>query len=424
MKVAWFSPLPPARTGIAGYSADVLPLLEASGLDIDRYEERNAHDFVWRRQQHAYDLVVYQLGNSTWHDFIWGYLFNYPGLVVLHDTQLHHARAAQLLRARRVDDYRREFAYDQPGVSPAASDFAVEGLTGSAYYRWPMTRAGVESARLVAVHSDFAAEELRARHPGVRIERIRLSTTARNTSPTARADIRRRYDIPANSIVFVAFGLITAEKRIEPVLRALGSLVASGDDVHLLVGGENGFPGLAAAIEKSRVSDRVHVAGYVEEARVADFLAAGDVSLSLRWPTAGETSASWIESLAAAKPTIITALPHNANVPRSVAIAVDLLEEDAGLVAAMSMLARDRALRETLGRAAYDYWKAEHHVSLTADDYRRVIAQAAQIPAMTTLPAGLPAHLTSDHSARAMSIAREFDVDVRLKPDATADAMR
>jgi hypothetical protein len=69
-------------------------------------------------------------------------------------------------------------------------------------------------------------------------------------------------------------------------------------------------------------------------------------------------------------------------------------------------------LRETLGHAAYDYWKAEHHVSLTADDYRLVIAQAAQIPAMTTLPAGLPAHLTSDHSARTTSIAREIGVDL------------
>ena len=406
-RIAWFSPLPPARTGVARYSADVLPLLDSSGLTIDQYEAGNAHDFVWRHKQAAYDLVVYQLGNSTWHDFMWGYLFNYPGLVVLHDTHLHHARAAQLLRARRVDDYRSEFAYDHPGVSGAATAVAVEGLAGSTFYRWPMTRAVVESARLVAVHGEFAAEELRARHPGARVERIRLGTAKRSTSPSARADVRRQYNIPADSIVFVAFGLVTAEKRIEPVLRALGSLAARGDDVHLLIGGENGFPGLAEAIEKCRVGDRVHVAGYVDEARVADFLAAGDVSLSLRWPTAGETSGSWIESLAAAKPTIITALAQNAVVPRSVAMSIDLLGEEAGLVEAMGTLARDRARREAMGRAAYDYWQAEHQVSLTADDYRRVIAQASQIPAPSQ--SGLPAHLTNDYSARAEAIAREFD---------------
>ena len=94
MRIAWFSPLPPDRTGIADYSAAVLPLLDAAGLAIDRFEERNAHDFVWRHRHAAYDLIVYQLGNAPWHDFMWGYLFRYPGLVVLHDARLHHARAS------------------------------------------------------------------------------------------------------------------------------------------------------------------------------------------------------------------------------------------------------------------------------------------------------------------------------------------
>jgi len=207
--------------------------------------------------------------------------------------------------------------------------------------------------------------------------------------------------------VFVAFGIVTAEKRIEPLVRALGAVVAQNVDAHLLVGGENGFAALDELIAASGVADRVHLAGYVEEERVADFLSAGDVGVSLRWPTAGETSGSWVESIAAAKPTIITALPHNAHVPRSVAMAVDLLDEDASLVAAMSTLAGDRALRESMGRAAHDYWKAEHHVGLMADDYRRVIAQAAQLPAPA--PAALPAHLTKDYGELAASIEREFN---------------
>src|SRR3954466_16041210 len=144
MRVAWFSPLPPARTGVAGYSAHVLPLLDGPDFAIDPYDARNAHHFAWRNRQQPYDLAVYQLGNSTWHDFMWGYLFHYPGLVVLHDPRLHHARAAQLLRARRIDDYRREFIYNHPDALPAAADYAIEGLRGPAFYLWPMTRAVIE----------------------------------------------------------------------------------------------------------------------------------------------------------------------------------------------------------------------------------------------------------------------------------------
>ena len=410
MRLAWFSPLPPARTGVAGYSADLLPRLDASGLAIDRFEERNAHDFVWRNKQTPYDLVVYQLGNAAWHDYMWGYLFQYPGLVVLHDPRLHHARAAQLVRDGRVDDYRREFAYDHPDASPAGAEYAIEGLRGSAFYLWPMTRAVIESARSVAVHNEFVAEGLRERYPAARIESIRLGTPDRRISPGAREQIRREHGIPLDSLLFITFGLVTAEKRIEPILRALGALTARGVDAHLLIAGANGFPALEESITASRVAGRVHIAGYIADDRIADYLSAGDISLSLRWPTAEETSASWIASLAASKPTIITALPHTAGVPSSVALSIDLLEEDAALLAAMSRLAGDRALRERLGKAGREYWQANHHLDLMVEDYRRVIAQAASVPARPI--AGLPAHLTDDYSALATSIAREIGVDL------------
>ena len=434
MRIAWFSPLPPALTGISAYSHSVLPLLDASGLEIDRYVDRaslaplggrvfDAHDFVWRHRRTPYDLVVYQVGNAPWHDYMWAYLFHYPGLVVLHDAQLHHARAAQLLRARRIDDYRQEFAYDHPGAAAAAADYAIEGLGGSAFYLWPMVKAVVDSARLVAVHSALVAQELREQHPRARIETIHLGVSERTASPGARLAIRSELGIPDDSVVFVAFGLMTAQKRIEPILRALGAMAARDVDAHLLLVGGNGFPGLDEAIAAHRLAGRVHVTGYVADERIADYLSAADVSLALRWPTAGETSAAWIESLAAAKATIISSLPHTADVPsldartwqptrRSktpIAVSIDLLDEDAALLAAMSRLADDAALRDRLAKAGHEYWKAEHRVELMAGDYARVIAEAAALPA--TAVTGLPPHLTSDYSARATSIARELGVE-------------
>ena len=60
--------------------------------------------------------TVYQFGNSSHHDYEWAYALNFPGLVVLHDTHLHHARAAFLLRERRIADYRAEFQWNHPDV--------------------------------------------------------------------------------------------------------------------------------------------------------------------------------------------------------------------------------------------------------------------------------------------------------------------
>src|SRR5688572_16116998 len=125
MRLAWFSPMPPVRSGIAACSADVVPAL-AVEHDIDVFVDEpvvrvaaaravsSAHDFLWRHRQHPYDLIVYQIGNSSHHDYLWPYLFRFPGLAVLHDAHLHHGRAANLLRERRAADYRAEFAANEP----------------------------------------------------------------------------------------------------------------------------------------------------------------------------------------------------------------------------------------------------------------------------------------------------------------------
>jgi glycosyltransferase involved in cell wall biosynthesis len=423
MRVAWFSPLPPARTGIAAYSASVLPRLDAAGLDIDRYEQTNAHDFVWRQRRAPYDVVVYQLGNSSWHDFMWAYLFHYPGLVVLHDARLHHARGTQLFGARRLDDYRREFGYNHPLANAAAAEYAMEGLRGAGLYLWPMVRSVVDTARIVAVHNEFVAQDLREAHPAVHVERIHLGMPALTPSAGARDRIRRQHNIPPGVVVFVAFGLVTAEKRIDAILRAFSAIGSGPSAPHLVLVGANAFPPLETLTADLQLSaDRVHVTGYVADDLVADYLAAADVSLSLRWPTAQETSASWVQSLAASKPTIITSLPHTADIPsldartwrptrpsiEPVAVSIDLLDEDAALLAAMSRLADDVQLRERLGRAGFDYWRTEHTVDRMADDYGRVIAEAAGLP--SPRPSGLPAHLTSDYSSLAASIATEIGV--------------
>jgi hypothetical protein len=157
--------MPPVRSGIAACSAELVEALAARGHEVDRYPEAAAHDFVWRRRLAPYDLVVYQFRNSSHHDYEWAYALNYPGLAVLHDTHLHHARAGFLLRERRAADYRAEFAWNHPGVPPDVAELAVAGFDSRLYYDWPMVRSLVETSRLVAVHGEGARAELASRPP-------------------------------------------------------------------------------------------------------------------------------------------------------------------------------------------------------------------------------------------------------------------
>src|SRR6185436_14298930 len=457
VRIAWFSPFPPVRTGIAGRSAELVAALAARGVSVDRYPEAAAHDFPWRHRQAPYDLVVYQFGNSSHHDYAWPYALRYPGLVVLHDTRLHHARAALLLRETRAADYRAELAWSEPAVSPDAAELAIAGFDSRLYYDWPMVRGLVASSRLTAVHGNAAREELIAAlsTPNVTTPKIQAKTQAANAeainaqsadsnldavsrivsirlgegelvSPErearARREIRRRYDIAPDAIVFASFGGMTPEKRLPQILAALRATLRHTPDAHLLLAGARAAHyDVAAGIAALDLQRHVTVAGYLErDADLTDHLAACDVSLNLRWPTARETSGPWLRALAAARATIVTDLVHLADVPsldprtwtareargaagemRPVCVAIDILDEDHSLRLAMRRLAGDAALRAELGAAAREWWQREHSVEVMVGDYERAIAAAMARPDPDVT---LPPHMRDGGDGRLRTI--------------------
>jgi hypothetical protein len=153
-------------SGIAAYSAELLPLLRDRGFQIDVFSERHAQEFVWMRRRAAYDLTIYQLGNAACHDYMWSYLFRYPGVVVLDDAQLHQARALYLTKRwlPRRSDYLAEFRANHPDAPEHLGDLvAIGGMGGTLFQHWPLTTLVIESARMTIVHNARLATSLSER---------------------------------------------------------------------------------------------------------------------------------------------------------------------------------------------------------------------------------------------------------------------
>jgi glycosyltransferase involved in cell wall biosynthesis len=466
MRVAWFSPMPPVLSGIAACSAELVGELRTRH-QIDVYVDGTpgttpgadpAHEFVWRHRINPYDLTVYQVGNSSHHDYLWPYLFRYPGLTVLHDAHLHHARAAQLLRTKRAADYRAEFAANHPHVHPDLAELAVAGFDNYLYYSWPMTRLVIEASRLTAVHTESTARELTAEHPDAAITSVRLAHGTSITEAQARSSrerVRGSYGLNDNSLVFGVFGGLIPEKRIPQILEAFAAVLPYAPTAHLLLAGAAArHYDVAADVRGRGLESRVTITGYVhtDEALTA-CIAACDVSLNLRWPTAREMSGPWLRALGAGRPTITIDLAHLADVPsldprtwkvnsiatrdsrlaarpdpsnreprtanrelrtanrdtiEPVTVAIDILDENHSLRLAMRRLATDRDLRTSLGAAGRRYWEREHSMPRMLEDYERILADAAGRPAPRVT---LPEHLVTNGDRLLQQVLGEFSVD-------------
>ena len=423
-RLAWFSPMPPARTGVAAYSADVVAMLRGEH-EVDVFTDqpaagcRSAHDFLWEHQQRPYALPVYQLGNSSFHDFIWPYLFRFPGLTVLHDAHLHHARAAQLLRVKRTDDYRAEFAANHPDAPPQMAELAIRGFDNFLYYRRPMRKLVVEASRVTAVHAAALIGDLRDECPGAAVEHIHLGhgeSVSAEDAAAWRERVRRSFELNGHHVLFGVFGGLTPEKRLPQVLDAFEETRRYVPHARLLLAGAAASHyDIDGDIARRDLAAFVFRPGYLPDDALTAHLVACDVSINLRWPTAREVSGPWLRALAAGVPTIVVDLEHTADVPSldprtwtvahaspaghpappAVAVAIDILDEAHSLRLAMRRLATDAALRAELGAAAAAYWRREHSLERMHADYQRAIAHALERPGgRPTNIAGWPSHLT------------------------------
>jgi glycosyltransferase involved in cell wall biosynthesis len=441
MRVAWFSPLPPDASGIAAYSAEVVPLLTSRFGALDLYSATAAArrgatpramdpvDFTWRHRRQPYDVVVYQLGNSKAHDFMWSFLFRYPGLLVLHDAQVHQARALWLLSRLepRLADYLAEVRASHPGASPDLGYLFAAGLGGELFRLWPLVSLVIRASRLTAVHNAHLATALASAHPDAAVTTLEMGTADplahRPSLASDAAAIRQRYRIPPDAVVIGAYGGITPEKRIPQLLTAVA---ASGDAAALqvlLVGQRAAHYDVDADIARLGLAGRVHVAGYVADEALPAHLAVADVCWCLRWPSSGETSASWLRCLAAGRPTLITALAQLQDVPAlaaadlhtidpaaespAIGVAIDPLDEPREVPLALQALAARPDLRRGMGARARRHWESRHTLPRMADAYERLILEAAARRA-PSLP--LPPHLLDDGSTTTRRILSEMGV--------------
>jgi glycosyltransferase involved in cell wall biosynthesis len=289
---------------------------------------------------------------------------------------------------------------------------------------------------MVAVHSPRLKEELERDHPGANIETVRLGHGTTEVPPETAAAVRVRLGIPRPAVLFGCFGALTAEKRIPEVLRSFAWVRARVPSVHLLLAGAPvDAGGLRTELRRLDLEGSTTVTGYIDRDEDLDgCIAAVDVALTLRWPTAREISGPWLRALALGKPTVMMQLTHLADVPAldprdwravgdaaiegegdgktvPVGVGIDVLDEEHSLRLAMHRLAVDASLRNVLGTAAREYWQAQHSIAGMVDDYRRLIVRAITMAAPAATGA-LPAHLINDGDGTLRRLLQPFGLSM------------
>jgi glycosyltransferase involved in cell wall biosynthesis len=386
-RLAYVSPLPPERSGIADYSAELVPEL-ARYYDIEvivaqehisdawvtsNFPQRTAEWFD--QHAHEFDRVMYHFGNSSFHQHMFDLLERHPGIVVLHDFFLSGIINYAEPASRYPNNYCRAL-YQSHGYRALLDE--RDGGRESSLYQYPCNKAVLDQAAGVIVHSTFSAAladqwyGAGTAHDWAMIPLLRVLPGALD-----KAAARRVLGIGDDDFLVCSFGLLGVTKCNERIVEVwLASALATDQACHLVFVGENNAlqwgRDLAARIEGQ---PRIRITGFAPQEMYRHYLAAADVAVQLRSRSRGETSAAVLDCLAHRLPTIINAHGSAAEVPAEVTIKLQDEFTDAELAGAMLRLRADRAQAQDLSRKAAAYMDQVHHPAIVGARYRDVIEQ-------------------------------------------------
>jgi len=382
-KLAYVSPLPPQKSGIAGYSADLLPNLSRY-YDIDVVTDQAQVNDPWilancqvrsvewfRQNASRYQRVLYQFGNNPMHFFMFELLGEVPGVVVLHDFYLSDVQWYFQSHGIKPDVWIKEL-YQGHGYK-AVADFHRDG-GDSTLSKYPGSLGVINQALGVIVHSSYS-ESLARQWYG---ERAHCSLIPLLRVPAVNVDrgrARAALGLSSDDFVVCSFGFMGKTKLNHRLLAAWedSALLRQDRNCKLFFVGQNEASSYGEDIERHltnrQQSSSVSIVGWTDTLTYELYLAAADVGVQLRELSRGETSAAVLDCLNYGLATVINANGAMADLPDDVLIKLEDDFSDAQLTQALEWLRSEPLARASLGNLAAKYVQSAHAPAFCAQRY-------------------------------------------------------
>ncbi len=388
-RLAYISPLPPERSGIADYSAELLPELCRS-YDIDvvtaqtevtdpwirsNYSIRNVQWF--RQNADHYDRVLYHVGNALFHVHMFDLLRFYPGVVVLHDFFLSNISWYREMNGISPKAWVNDL-YSSHGYKAVSERFHTQNME-DVVFKYPCNFSVLQNATGIIVHSEFSrhlANKWYGKGFGkdwVVVPILRTPTLSINKN-----EARTGLGFHENDFVVCSFGMVAPTKLNHSLLDAwLNSKLAKEPHCKLIFVGEkhSGDYGvqLDKKIKQSGLSERIKITGRVSSSLFRQYLAAADIAVQLRTLSRGETSGTVLDCMNYGLPTIVNAHGSMAELPNNAVWMLPDKFDDSELSFALETLWQDAEKRHLLGERAKEVIRTDHSPRVCSDKYVQAI---------------------------------------------------
>ncbi len=400
-KLAYISPLPPEKSGISDYSAELLLVL-SKHYDIDVIVKQTQVTDTWIiknckiiqeeefKQHHShYQRVLYHFGNSSFHDHMFDLLDKIPGIVVLHDFYIS-SLIFNLESTGKKEYLFTQSLYHDHGLYALNDHFKTQDVDAM-ISKYPLNLRVLQNALGIITHSQFSIDLIKHWYnEDLKKDHFVIPHLRQAAKKIDKLAAKEELSLAKDSFVICSFGLIGDKKLHHRLLEAfLESSLCSISECHLIFVGENPATPYGAeltnTINNSNSKNKIIITSWVDTNTFHTYLQAADIAVQLRTSSRGETSGAVLDCMNYALPTIVNANGSMAELSKQ---ALHMLEDDftnTQLVSALEKLYEDEEYRTTLSQNAQNIIQTKHEPVACAKQYNQAIESIYNKPSNLAL---------------------------------------
>lgn len=393
-KIAYITPLPPQKTGIATYSAELLPVLDKYfNIDIftdaDKCSDRvlnsrfNIYDFKeFEFRVDEYEMIIYQMGNSSFHTYIYELAMKYPGIIVLHDfflSGLIHYIGNNEKNKQNIFIESLIYSHGYRGYKY----FQDNGFEKT-YWKYPMNKKILDCAQGVIVHSKYAIElyeKFYGNKNDILIKSInQIRKKEKLINEEKKLAIKEELNFQKDDFVIATFGFLSETKLNHLIIEAYKILLNEIDNNKIKLVFVGALPDTSYKEYLKRLIDEnnlksITITGFIDDNCYDKYMKIADIAIQLRCKTRGETSRAVLDCLSNGIPTIINNYATFKDYNNDVVYKLSEQPSTEEIKEAFKFLILNKEVRNNYKNLGLEYINKEHNANEIASQYAEFINQ-------------------------------------------------